>query len=325
MDDSRNIFKNFAGVSEVLSQVLMICIMITGITMVALFVFSQDNPDYGPHVDVQQRVDGASDVLYLKHSGGEALSAGNLMLIVSVDGDKNVLSDAEIYESLGKSCWEAGDVIAIDMYEKWGVRLESEDCVDVFLVDQKSKRLIQKAELPMAGMCKPLLKLGMWHFFTTVEGNDSAGLNLTDLQDCGLDVEFSPAALGDNSEDIALEKDNTDYFANNSFHHNLKDDPLDLTFGFEEAGYKGLEPPLYNATILMIYCLQSDPGEAELEIAGEEMPTFVNDNSGTKNWYIYNKTVSVNITSISELKFNFHFEGVGEKTIDIDYLAVYLS
>ncbi len=299
----------------------MVCIMLAGITTVGLFIFSQGVPDYGLHVDIQERVDGPSDVLYLKHSGGEPLVTGNLVLIVSVDGDKNILSDPEISEYLGKNYWEPGDVIAIDIYEKWGICLENEDCVDVFLVDRNSNKLLQRGTMPMEGMCPPLMEPGEWYFFTTVEGDDwSEEDDLKNLQDCSLDVTFTPAALGDTSQDSYLDN----YGAENTFFHDLKDNPLDLTFGFEEEEFKLSGSP-HNVTILMIYNMQTQPEETDLAIAGENMTELNAPDSGSKKWFMYNKTVPINISSISELEFNLHIVPSGTKDIEIDYLAVYLS
>lgn len=307
-----------------MAQVLMTCILLAALTTVALFVFSRSAPAYIPHVDVQQRVDGASDILYLKHSGGEAVDTRNMLLIVSVDGQKKVLSDTEISGYLGKSYWEAGDVLSIDMYDKWGLRLDSDDCVEVFLVDVGSKKLIQRGSMPMEGLCKPLLELNRWYFFTTVEGDDRDEVNLGHLQDCGIAIDFYPSVPGDSSEDILLGKDNTDYFAKNAFSHDMQYDSLDLTFGFDDEALKGFRSLPHNATILMIYGLQSEPADATLTIAGESIPVFNGGNSGSKNWFIYNKTVSVNISSVSELEFSIHLIQEN-KDIDIDYLAVYLS
>lgn len=307
-----------------MGQVLIAGITFAALVTVGTFVFGQDGPSYAPQIEVQQWLDPSSDVLYLKHSGGESLSFRDLDVIVNVDGDKKVLTDQEISECLGKNSWDPGDVIVVDIHEMWGIQLENEDCVDVFLVDRESNKLIYRATMSMEGVCSPLLELGKWYFFTTVVGDDSDEVNLGHLKDCGLNVDFYPASLGDSSKDVLLGKDETGYFAENAFPHNMKDDALDLTFGFKEEDFKGFKSLPHNATILMIFGLQIQPTNGTLTIAGESMPVLNAVNSGNKNWFIYNKTVPINISNVSELKFSLHLDPEN-KDINIDYLSVYLS
>ncbi|HEX2956438.1 MAG TPA: hypothetical protein VHO70_06395, partial [Chitinispirillaceae bacterium] len=264
----------------------------------------------------------SSDFLYLKHSGGESLSLSDMNLIVSVEGNKNTLTGEEIMELMGKNSWDPGDVIEIDLYKTWGVLLENDDYVDVFIVDQSSKKLIQKAAMPMEGMCSPLMKPGEWYFFTTVVGDDSDEVNLSYMHDCDSAVNFSTVPNW-KYNDTYLGQEGEEYSPKKAFLHELKDDTLDLTFGFRENDFKWPYP--HNATILMIYNLQQEPSDVSMEIAGENMPIFDPKDCGVKDWHIYNQTVPINISDISKLKFRLHVEGNGEKSIKIDYLAVCLT
>ncbi len=312
-----------------MGQVLIAGITFLALTLVGVFIFAQDDPEYLPHVEIQQRVDASLDVLYLKHSGGDSLSFSDLDLIVSIDGNKKVLTEGEILACTGKNSWDPGDVIEIDLYKTWGVRLDSDDCVDVFIVDRSSKQLIQKAVMPIEGMCAPLMKPGGPYFFTTVVGDDSNEVNLEYLRDCDPSINFSAVPDGDYNDTYLGGEDqkiqNKEYNPKNKFAHELKDDPIDLTFGFRENDFKC--SGRYNATILMIYSLQERPLDESMELAGENMPIFYPNSCGVKKWHMYNQTVPINISSISDLKFHINVEGNGngKKSIEIDYLALFLS
>ncbi|WP_156163935.1 type IV pilin N-terminal domain-containing protein [Methanosarcina sp. 1.H.T.1A.1] len=314
--------KNCHAVSEVMGQVLIAGITFSALAIVGVVLFAQEGPEYTPQIEIQQRVDASSDILYLKHSGGESLSFSDLDLIVIIDGNKKVLTEEEIQGCTGKNSWSLGDVIEIDLYKTWGVHLDSDNCVDVFLVDRGSKQLIQKATMPIEGMCSPLMNPGKWYFFTTVEGDDSDKVNLRYLHDCDPAVNFS-AVPDEKYNDTFLGIEGKEYYPKNNFVHELKGETFGLTFGFRENDFKW--PGAHNATILMIYSLQDQPSEFSLEIAGESMPIFDPVNCASNKWHMYNQTVPINLNSISDLKFNIHVNVIGKKSIEIDYLAVCLN
>jgi len=76
----------------------------------------------------------------------------------------------------------------------------------------------------------------------------------------------------------------------------------------------------------MIYHLPNSNNPPEMTIAGKVLlPILTGDNGNT--WYLYNQTIKdVSISDPSDLEFNLIVDKVnGNKEINIDYLAVYLS
>ena len=136
------------AVSEVIGQVLLAGIVVIMLSVLSVFVFSQDGPADVPHTDVQEIMDTSTDTIYLKHNGGEPISPEDAEIIVNINGKKYVFTSSQIYESLGNSnVWEVGDTIEINTMKSWGVALNNNDHVELFLVDTPSNELIRKSTL----------------------------------------------------------------------------------------------------------------------------------------------------------------------------------
>lgn len=145
------LIKNGDGVSEVMGEVLLTGLVVIFISLIGVFVFSHDG-DAGspnsPNADLQVWLNGTSDTIYLKHRGGETLSADELEVVVLVNGSEIVLSPDNVSAKLGGSeSWKMGDVIEIGVWDEWGIHIESGDTVRLFLVHSPSKKVIQQMDV----------------------------------------------------------------------------------------------------------------------------------------------------------------------------------
>ncbi|WP_410508432.1 type IV pilin N-terminal domain-containing protein [Methanosarcina hadiensis] len=140
--------KKEAAVSEVMGVVLLTGIVVIMLSTLGVYVFSMEGPDDVPHTNVQEIMDISTDTIYLKNNGGEPVSTENLRIIVNVNGKKYEYNSTQIYENLEYSnVWKMGDTIEINTKDTWGVNLNNNDKVELFLVDTPSNELIQKSTL----------------------------------------------------------------------------------------------------------------------------------------------------------------------------------
>lgn len=149
-----------AAVSEVMGVALLTGIVIIMLSVLGTSIFSMDGPEDVPHTKIQEIMDISTDTIYLKNSGGEPISTEDFRIIVNINGRKYEFNSSQIYENLGNSSvWKMGDIIEINSRDAWGVDLENNDKVELFLIDTPSNELIQKSTLTCELQKKPDLSL----------------------------------------------------------------------------------------------------------------------------------------------------------------------
>ena len=107
------------GVSEVISSVLLISLVVVAVSLVAVLMFSQPLPDKIPNLNFMVGTDN-SENLYLYHNGGDALKEGQFSVVV----DGNILPHEIVG---GGDFWSLGKTIVVT-----GVSPESHDVVIVY-------------------------------------------------------------------------------------------------------------------------------------------------------------------------------------------------
>ena len=174
-----------------------------------------------------------------------------------------------------------------------------------------SKAMIRAEITPLR--YENVMKLNKWYSFDTASDK---GINLFPLSDYGSTIDLSikdiDQALSGYSE------------SSNIFTYNLRNKPLESTFGF--SGFTEFESQPSSATVLMIYQPKFDnPKYQDMSVSDIPLPKLTGNNKNT--WYLYKQTVKgLSISDPSELTYYIKIDK--EKTsreIDIDYLAVYLS
>lgn len=123
--------------------------LIAGIVVIALgslfvIINSIDKPVENSHSSVEEWIDAPSDIISLRHVGGEPINVEDLKVNVQINGKNYVYPSSEISESLGKNTFELADVIQINTSKEWGIGIAEEKNMDVKLVDTSSKEVVPK-------------------------------------------------------------------------------------------------------------------------------------------------------------------------------------
>ena len=139
---------NSSGVSSVLGEILITGVFVLSLGSIFVFVNSMDKPVDSTHLGVEEWVDAPSDIISLRHAGGEPIDTKDLKINVNIDGKTYVYSSSNISENLGgKSFWELSDVIEINTSKEWGVSVPDEDDLVVKLVDTDSREVLPKCRI----------------------------------------------------------------------------------------------------------------------------------------------------------------------------------
>ncbi len=160
-------------------------------------------------------------------------------------------------------------------------------------------------------------KMKLYHF-NKVSSTDSTKVDLSVLTDYNYNsgVDFSAQSRG-----YAL----NGYSSSNYYTHDLNN-PLNLTFGFDSSTTLKPYPPK-SVTLIMIYQPTfNNPSYQSMTIADKELQPMTGASQNT--WYLYNQTISgISVSDPSNLTFNLKINAASGngKSINIDYLAVYLS
>ncbi|NQS79057.1 MAG: type IV pilin [Methanoculleus bourgensis] len=99
--------KNARGVSEVISVVLLIGVVVVGVGIIAVTIYSQPTPAEIPEVSIL--VSNTSDGINLTHNGGDSLQEGSFYVLA--DGER--LGDATLQN--GAWPWSIGEVLRYDV------------------------------------------------------------------------------------------------------------------------------------------------------------------------------------------------------------------
>lgn len=112
---------------------------------------SADKPVDSTRMSAEEWIDVPSDVISLRHAGGEPIDTDNLKINVQINGTNYVYSSSNISKNLGgKGVWELADVIKINTSEEWGTGIADEKDIDVKLIDTSSKEVLPKYRIDPA-------------------------------------------------------------------------------------------------------------------------------------------------------------------------------
>ncbi|HEX2956437.1 MAG TPA: type IV pilin N-terminal domain-containing protein [Chitinispirillaceae bacterium] len=172
----RKFFNDLDSVSGVVGEVLLTCIAVIVAGVFSTVVFSLDRPVDSPHVVVEKWARAPTDIIYIRHCGGDVVDTDELKIIASIDGSSYEYSPTNVSSSLNKSIWELGDTIAINASDKWGVSLTKGDPVYLHMVDTDSKQVFRKVKVIPGGGSS-----GGWIPPAQVYENSAGSSNITDV------------------------------------------------------------------------------------------------------------------------------------------------
>jgi hypothetical protein len=159
---------------------------------------------------------------------------------------------------------------------------------------------------------KNVMKLNQWYSFDT---SSDPTIELYRLSDYGSTVDLSV----ENITNLVL----SGYTESSYLTHDLKDNPLESTFGFSSFTEFESKPTL--AKILIIYRLPVLNNLSYMAFTGNSLNPALTESNG-KNWYLYTKTIpAASINDPSDLDFYLRIDAENGRKVDIDYIGVYLS
>jgi hypothetical protein len=174
-----------------------------------------------------------------------------------------------------------------------------------------SESIVSAEAIPLR--YKNVMKLNQWYSFDT---SSDPTIEMYRLSDYGSAVDLS---VQNTTPTQVL----SGYSASSYITHNLKDNPLESTFGF--SSFTEFESQPSSAKILIIYRLPNFNNLSYMAFIGNPLNPTLTKSSGN-DWYLYTQTITdVSINDPSDLKFYLEIGAENGRKIDIDYLAVYLS
>lgn len=158
---------------------------------------------------------------------------------------------------------------------------------------------------------KNVMKLNQWYSFDT---SSDPTIELYRLSDYGSAVDLSIQ----NTDKVL-----SGYSASSYITHDLKDNPLESTFGFSSFTEFESKPSL--AKILIIYRLPALNNLSYMAFTGNSLNPALTEDNG-KKWYLYTRTIpAASINDPSDLDFYLRIDAENGRKVDIDYIGVYLS
>ena len=92
-----------SGVSEIVGSMLLISLVVAGVAIVAVVLFSQSSPQEVPNVNFMTGTNNPPTFLYLYHNGGDTLTSGQFMVLVDGVAKPYTISGGGDRWSLGKN------------------------------------------------------------------------------------------------------------------------------------------------------------------------------------------------------------------------------
>lgn len=145
--NSEPLIQNSDAVTEVVGEILMTAIAVLAFSVISIFVFSYMDTTDKPHIDVEGWVDVDSDIVNLRHSGGEVIDSKDTKLILNLNGSRKEINSNDIGSIYGKNTWQLGDVISINTSSKWNKDIKEDDYVESTIVHTQSNVVIKNGML----------------------------------------------------------------------------------------------------------------------------------------------------------------------------------
>jgi FlaG/FlaF family flagellin (archaellin) len=300
------------SVSGIMGEVLLASIAVIIAGMFSTMVFSLDRPVDSPHVAVEKWARAPTDIIYIRHCGGDVIDTDYMKIIASIDGSSYVYSPDDVFSNLNKSTWDVGDVITINVSDKWGASLTKGDPVYLSLVDMDSKQVFRQAKVIPGGG-------GSGGWLPPAKVSDSSGpLNTTDIMKEG---------DGKHTNYVVPQKNTPEVNGTGEV----------FSFGINMADYDyRIDESVSNVTLRFVYSTH-DSSFTYIKLwifdaypyPGQwYMKSSLSETNKSPKSYVINLYDCINtVEDIEGLKVRI--EGVGNaasaKEINVDYMAIYFE
>lgn len=300
------------SVSGIMGEVLLASIAVIIAGMFSTMVFSLDRPVDSPHVAVEKWARAPTDIIYIRHCGGDVIDTDYMKIIASIDGSSYVYSPDDVFSNLNKSTWDVGDVITINVSDKWGASLTKGDPVYLSLVDMDSKQVFRQAKVIPGGG-------GSGGWLPPAQVDDSSGpLNSTDVMKEG---------DGKHTNYVVPQKNTPEVNGTGEV----------FSFGINMADYDyRIDESVSNVTLRFVYSTHDSSFEyIELWIFDAYpspgqwyMKSSLSETNKLPKIYVMNLSDRINtVEDVEGLKVRI--KGVGNaasaKEINVDYMAIYFE
>ncbi|MEA1907611.1 MAG: LamG-like jellyroll fold domain-containing protein [Euryarchaeota archaeon] len=131
---TQQLAENCDAISELIGELLMVVVAVLAFGVIAVHVLSYQGPPVTVHTEIDGWIDPSTDMIYFRHSGGEAVGTEDLKIIVNLDGARCELASDNVTAILGSGTWQLADIIAVNASDVWGVGINEDTVVDASIV-----------------------------------------------------------------------------------------------------------------------------------------------------------------------------------------------
>ena len=131
---TQQLAENCDAISELIGELLIVVVAVLTFGVIAVHVLTYQGPVDTVHMDIDGWMDSNTDMIYFRHSGGEAVATEDLKIIVNLDGTRCELSSDTITAILGSNTWQLAGIIAVNASDVWGVGINEDTAVDASIV-----------------------------------------------------------------------------------------------------------------------------------------------------------------------------------------------
>lgn len=139
----KGLVENCDAVSEIIGEILLTGIAVIAFSVIAVFLLSPDGSIDKPALDIDGWVDCNSDIIYIRHVGGERVQAGDIKIFVDINNDRFEINPSQLTTLYTRNSWELGDTINLDTSFLWGKNITDTDQIYVVMVHVPSNTIMK--------------------------------------------------------------------------------------------------------------------------------------------------------------------------------------
>ncbi|WP_440946207.1 type IV pilin N-terminal domain-containing protein [Methanosarcina sp. T3] len=310
MPNVKKLMENRKAVSEVVGEVLLTSIAVLLVSSIGIFISTYDGATDVPHTQVREWMNTGSDTVYLEHSGGEFLEVENLEIVININGQRYVYPRARVYSNINNnSNWQLGDRITINTSREWGIDIESDDEIQVFLVDSPSKQIIQYLTVSSGEGA-----ISGW--ITPSSARDTSGGTATPLdvymEGDGISTSYHAPGSSDPSKFEEFSFGGTPALWGLFPGDNVTDVTLKIVYRVEANSCKDIKLKIYDGSPIGNWHEENIPVQTEFAEKSINLYPYINNTEDLAKIKV--QLVAVENSAVS-----------ADKRLNVDYMAIYAN